>query len=147
MQLVCPAATLLDQRPLAGWQEKRFALPGKPDHAAAFKVCVQRSGKYLRAYISWKETDVADLALGQKRYDLFTLGTRLERYDGHIAWKNCNLLADMNEGFWDDGTCYTSWVYTTLTGGWTGDGTLSVDIDNDGKGGFVRELTGSPVLY
>jgi hypothetical protein len=131
----------------SSWQSKRFALPRKPDHEVRMKTCVQRDGNYLRAYVKWEETDVTDHSLDQKRFDMFIIGTRLERYDADIAWKNCDIVDDMNDWFYGLGTCHTAWVHSTLDGGWTGDSTVSYDIDNDGKDGYAWGLTGSPTLY
>ncbi|MCW6009353.1 hypothetical protein K1W54_33145 [Micromonospora sp. CPCC 205371] len=127
------------------WQPKTIDLPGiNGEHGVSMKVCVERNGNYLRGAIHWKET--FRMTAYSDRYDGFEIDVRLERYDNHIAWRTCDVKSAMNNGVGSSGTCYTSWVETTLKNGWTGDGQVWYDVNNDGKGGFYWYLHGSPQL-
>lgn len=127
------------------WQSKTIDLPGiNGSHGVSMKVCAERSGDYLRGAIHWKET--YRMTAYTPRYDGFEIDVRLERYDNDIRWNTCDVKSKMNDSVGSSGTCYTSWFASSLTNGWTGDGQVWYDVNNDGESGFYWYLTGSPQL-
>ncbi|GAA3588615.1 hypothetical protein GCM10022419_083720 [Nonomuraea rosea] len=129
-------------------QEKTFNLPGKPDVWVGAELCIYSSGtsgntKKAVLSINWDGS-----FLGGTRFDKFIAQSRVERHDTVLDSNNCDWKSDLNghassEGqMWD---CFAWWT-SAANGGWTADGVIIYNINNDGKGDMRWELGGSPSI-
>ncbi|MET8215414.1 hypothetical protein [Streptomyces hirsutus] len=125
-------------------QHKEFDTVG-PNLDLYVTLCVHRSSdNYYNAYadISWKDGG-GGLSAGME--DL-VLNLRLERNDADYKNQNFNIAGTVN--YKDSGsTRVTGGSYhSSTTGGWTADGHVAWDIQNDGAGGGTWSLGGSPSI-
>lgn len=126
-------------------QEKTFSLPGKPDVWVGAELCVYTRGtsnnqKQAVLSINWQGS-----FLGGKRFDKFVAEVRVERNDIIYGNEQCNWTSDLNNISDSEGRMWDCYAYhnSSLNGGWTADGRIIYNINNDGKGDMVWELTGS----
>ncbi|WP_018549150.1 hypothetical protein [Streptomyces sp. LaPpAH-108] len=108
-------------------------------------LCVHRSSdNYYNAYadISWQDGG-GGLSTGME--DL-VLNLRLERNDADYQNENIDIAGTVN--YKESGSARITGhsYYSTTTGGWTADGHVAWDIQNDGAGGGTWSLTGSPKI-
>lgn len=108
-------------------------------------LCVHRStNNYYHAYadISWKDGG-GGLSAGME--DLI-LNLRLERNDADKRSEDISIKGLVN--YDDSGSTRITGktFHSTTTGGWTADGHVKWDIQNDGAGGGTWSLTGSPKI-
>jgi hypothetical protein len=127
-------------------QEKTFSLPGKPDVWVGAELCVYTSGsgnnnKQAILSINWQGS-----FLGGKRFDKFVAEVRVERNDIVYGNEQCNWTSDLNGISDSEGVMWDCYAYysSSLNGGWTADGRIIYNINNDGKGDMVWNLAGSP---
>jgi hypothetical protein len=110
------------------------------------KLCVHRtSGNYYYASVavSWEDGG-GGLSTGM---DLVRVNLRLEHNDADYKTGSANYTTAVNTFTEGDGYGFsTGSYYSTSTGGWTADGNVEWDIDNDGEGGGTWSLTGSPSI-
>jgi hypothetical protein len=139
-----PAAALA---PLCQPQNRRIALPGKPDVDVVVQMCIGRNGRddvVATANIFW---DSNGQGIGGRRFDKFVAIIRLEQNNAQKRARQCNLVADINN---EEAGLYTCtvppWPEPVRSGGWTADGVIWYDPDGDGEGPKKWELHGSPVL-
>ncbi|KAL4882976.1 hypothetical protein BJY04DRAFT_216694 [Aspergillus karnatakaensis] len=109
------------------------------------KLCVHRSASnYYHAYadVSWKDGG-GGLSTGME--DL-VLNLRLERNDADKRNQNFNIAGSIN--YKESGSLRITGdtFHSTTTGGWTADGHVKWDIQNDGAGGGTWSLGGSPKI-
>lgn len=104
------------------------------------KLCVrsENGGHFADAYVTWNEA-------GSNKFDRFTVEVRLERNDADIAVDTCSMTASINSLYQGDDFCGRG-SFASGSGGWTADGKVIYNINNDGKGDFVWSLTGSPAI-
>lgn len=128
--------------PYDGWEKRTFYLPGKPDVTMHARACIWKDGYYRRAFIEYKWSGGYSIA---DRFDKFIIKPRLERYDTVLNSAACDIKGRMNDFDSPSGSgkCWTAVRYSTATGGWTGDGTIVYNINDDGKDDFVWGLHGS----
>ncbi|MFJ8886188.1 hypothetical protein ACIRJR_22660 [Streptomyces sp. NPDC102402] len=106
-------------------------------------LCVSRtSSNYYQAtvHVAWEDGGNGSAA-GMEDLDV---NLRLERNDS--AYKTASSSYKNPANTYDSGSGYghvTSTYYSTSTGGWTADGSVNWDINNDGAGGGTWQLTGS----
>ncbi|TYB51244.1 hypothetical protein FXF51_53940 [Nonomuraea sp. PA05] len=124
------------------WAEKKIALPGKPDLLVEARVCVLANGNYRKGRIQVRWS-VDGLTYGV-RFDKFVVQTRLERHDRIHQTENCDYEDEVNNQGGGSETCETAYMYSSVDGGWTGDGKIVYDVNNDGKGAYTWDLGGSP---
>ncbi|MFF6878908.1 hypothetical protein ACFY9S_26865 [Streptomyces sp. NPDC012474] len=108
-------------------------------------LCVHRSsGNDYNSYadISWKDGG-GGLSAGME--DL-VLNLRLERNDADYRNENINIAGSVN--YKDSGSMRVTGAryHSNTTGGWTADGHIAWDIQNDGAGGGTWGLGGSPSI-
>ncbi|KAF7586166.1 hypothetical protein BBP40_009332 [Aspergillus hancockii] len=106
-------------------------------------LCVHRSAdNYYHAYadISWQDGG-GGLSTGME--DLI-LNLRLERNDADKRNEDISIKGLVN--YKDSGSARVTGTkyHSSTNGGWTADGHVKWDIQNDGKGGGTWSLTGSP---
>ncbi|MEV4015457.1 hypothetical protein AB0J35_33640 [Nonomuraea angiospora] len=77
------------------------------------------------------------------RFDKFVVQARLERDDRVIASQSCDLTDTLNNDFEGSDTCTTSYVTSSAQDGWTGDGKVTYNINDDGKSDYTWNLHGS----
>jgi hypothetical protein len=123
------------------WDHRNIALPGKPDIDVSARSCVYKDGNTRRARIQLRWEPNLE-GLGGDRFDKFSVQVRLEQNDKVIASNWCDLRGALNgDGGSDD--CSTSYVASSYQYGWTGDGKIVYNINNDGLGDYVWNLHGS----
>ncbi|WP_457464457.1 hypothetical protein [Streptomyces sp. TE5632] len=125
-------------------QHKEFDTVG-PNLDLYVTLCVHRSSSnYYNAYadISWKDGG-GGLSAGME--DL-VLNLRLERNDADYKNQNFNIAGTVN--YKESGSTRVTGDshYSSTTGGWTADGHVAWDIQNDGAGGGTWSLGGSPSI-
>lgn len=76
-------------------------------------------------------------------FEQFELALRLERNDKNIALHSCELKDHLNDGQSGSAYCDTEFV-KKRGGGWTADGVVTFNINNDGGGAQTWTLIGSP---
>jgi len=104
-------------------------------------LCVRSNssgGHFADGYVRWNEA-------GSNKFDKFWVEVRLERYDADIAEDTCSMTSAINSLYQGDDFCGIG-SYSGGSGGWTADGKVIYNLNNDGKGDFVWSLTGSPVI-
>lgn len=127
-------------------QDKSFSIPGKPDISVTINLCVERNNGRHRA--------VADVSWGswagvpKNAFDNFNVKIRLERYDRDQKTRSVNLTPYINapDRYAHHITIETAWSTSSADGGWTSDGAVSYNINNDGKGDATWSLHGSPEI-
>ncbi|MFI8354969.1 hypothetical protein [Streptomyces cyaneofuscatus] len=126
-------------------QKKTFDTIGA-NLTVAIKLCVQRtSTNYYSAwsYISWNGNGDG-LAVGMEK---LKVNLRLERNDADYRTGSNDYTSEVNayesKTNWGFGT---TTYYSSTSGGWTADGNVEWDINNDGKGGGTWSLGGSPSI-
>lgn len=141
---VIPAAPASAVTSCSSWQGKSFNLPNKPDMTVWARNCIYKDGTYRRARI---EYEWADTGWFGRRFDKFIVKPRLERNDADYSTASCDITSKINDSTSSDkGTCYATAYYSSLSGGWTADGSVTYNIDADGLGDRGWSLTGSPAV-
>lgn len=104
------------------------------------KLCVSSAngGHFAEAYVNWSEA-------GSNKFDKFVIEVRLERYDADMAVVTCSMTAAINSLSVGNDFCGRG-SFASGSGGWTADGRVIYNINNDGKGDFTWSLTGSPSI-
>ncbi|MGK5673489.1 hypothetical protein ACSNOB_11690 [Micromonospora sp. URMC 106] len=104
------------------------------------KLCVvsRNGGHFADGYVSWNEA-------GSNKFDKFVVQVRLERNDADIAVTSCSMTSSINSLYQGDDFCGRG-SFASGSGGWTADGKVTYNINNDGEGDMVWELTGSPSI-
>ncbi|WP_371672615.1 hypothetical protein OG985_36205 [Streptomyces sp. NBC_00289] len=116
-----------------------------PDLDLAVQLCVTRnSSNDYRAYadISWNDGG-GGVSAGME--DLI-LNLRLERNDADYRNEDFNINSPIRVNESGSTRVYGSTYRSSTTGGWTADGHVEWDIQNDGKGGDTWPLGGSPSI-
>jgi hypothetical protein len=108
----------------------------------AMKTCVAKSGNSRYAYISIEQAS----AYSGSTWDLFKVNVRLERNDGNVDTASCDYTSEMNKYKQVSFHCATATISSSLSGGWTSDGTIDYNFNLDGLGTKNRALTGSPQM-
>lgn len=128
----------------ANVQKKEFDTIG-PNLDLAVTMCVRRTaGNNYTAYadIAWNDggggasTGMEDLVLN----------LRLERNNSDYRNENVSIKGAVNLSKSGSTRIATSSYHSTTTGGWTADGHIKWDIQNDGAGGGTWSLGGSPSI-
>jgi hypothetical protein len=112
--------------------EKRFDTVGS-DVWVRVQLCVEKVATNTHrayAYVIWEGDD---LHFGY-RFEKFTLNLRLERNDADMDVFSCSVADAINNKATDDKWCGYATSYSTADGGWTADGSVSYNINNDGDG-------------
>ncbi|WP_433466198.1 hypothetical protein [Spirillospora sp. CA-128828] len=122
--------------------EKTFSLPGKPDVWVGIELCIHHTSadrRVAHADVSWDGS-----FLGGKRFDGFEVLIRIERNDTVYDYEWCDFTDTINSepssSHWYCSVAYTS----TADGGWTADGAVIYNVNNDGDGDKVWDLHGTP---
>ncbi|MFF7260130.1 hypothetical protein ACFZCL_07545 [Streptomyces sp. NPDC008159] len=128
-----------------GWQHKEFDTIGV-NLDVYVKLCVYRTSAnnyYAKAYIDWADGG-GGLSTGM---DDLTVNLRLERNDADYRTASGDYTGAVNTFQESSGNAFsTTNYYSTTTGGWTADGNVHWDINNDGAGGDTWSLGGSPSI-
>ncbi|MEU1553525.1 hypothetical protein [Streptomyces scabiei] len=127
-----------------GEQHKTYDTIGA-DLDVYVNLCVSRtSGNDYQATVKFRWSDGGGgLSTGM---DKLKVNLRLERNDvtqrsGSADWAEAtNFAQSGNRGF------STTTFHSNTTGGWTADGDIDWDINNDGTGGGTTPLQGSPEI-
>ncbi|MFF4624955.1 hypothetical protein [Nonomuraea jabiensis] len=126
----------------ANWDTRSFELPNKPNVRAEARSCVYKDGNTRRGRIEIRWNTNPGAWIGN-RFDKFVVQARLERDDRVIASQSCDLTDEINSDVHGSDTCTTSYVTSSAQEGWTGDGKVTYNIDDDGKSDFTWNLHGS----
>lgn len=124
--------------------EKSFDLPGKPDVWVGIILCIDRTSAgngHAFANIQWDGS-----FLGGKRFDKFELQVRIERYDSVFDDARCSFTTPLNNRIEGGGECGGAVWTSSAKGGWSADGTVTYNVNSDGKGDMTWELHGSPLV-
>lgn len=122
---------------------RTFALPHKPDVTVKIFLCAERVSSNLvkaTADVSW----TGNLGItGGKRFNDFIIKLNVERYDNVKATDSFTETSYINDHY--NGSVHLSTYTTSATArdGWTADGKVTVDINDDGAGNYIWELHGS----
>ncbi|WP_406282496.1 hypothetical protein [Embleya sp. NBC_00896] len=126
--------------------EKSFSIPGSRDVSVTVDLCVQRDGSRYRAkaYVSWGSW----AGMPSNAFDNFNVTLRLERNDATQKSQGVNLTSMINHpsDYNHNVSWPTAWVTSSARGGWSADGVVDYDINNDGRGGKKWDLYGSPLI-
>lgn len=122
-------------------QKKTFYPPGRANTFVTARTCVQTDGTMKRGWVEISWTGKAGA-----KFDDFIVTARLERNDAERGYAYCPITSDVNGSSSGSYTCDPLPVRTSQTGGWTGDGKIIYDYNDDGKGDFTWDLKGSPKL-
>lgn len=152
--LLVPAAAALTTSPANAltWerctrdQHRSFSTPGF-NTDLTIDVCVFYDSAFHTRYADFfgEWSDGGDSAAdGNRKFDALRLTVRLERYDKAYKTASCSIAGQVNRHEHGAFSCGTSNLTTSLANGWTSDGTVTYDIDRDGKGASTWSLTGSP---
>ncbi|MEV0390194.1 hypothetical protein [Nonomuraea sp. NPDC050643] len=127
-------------------QEKTFSLPGKPDVWVGAEMCIYTRGTGNNQKTGMLSINWSGSFLGGKRFDKFVAEVRVERNDIIYGNELCDWTSDLNSITDSEGVMWDCYAYynSSLNGGWTADGRIIYNINNDGKGDYVWNLTGSP---
>lgn len=123
--------------------EKSISLPGKPDASITIDLCVWRDGGSYQATadVSWGSW----AGMPGNAFDNFDVQVRLERYDKSKRTYTGDLTYYINATWSDTFRLSTGWVKGSPKG-WSADGTVFYDVNNDGRGGKKWDLHGSPQI-
>lgn len=132
---------------------RAVSLPSKPDVNITVKLCasVIYNGKYdtYKSYISTVSWNGTSWYTGGKRFDSICIRTRIEHYNRDGDRSSCmhftHAINSQESGRYGVFDGYAS--VTTATHNWTGDATMWVNKDGDGRGGIAYGLTGTKTLY
>ncbi|MFG1998775.1 hypothetical protein ACGFNU_06465 [Spirillospora sp. NPDC048911] len=120
-------------------QKKTFHPPGRSNTTVTARTCVQSDGTLKRGWV-----EISWIGGTGAKFDDFVVTARLERNDAERGYAYCPVTSDVNGSSTGSYTCDPLPVRTSQSGGWTGDGKIIYDYNDDGKGGFTWDLTGSP---
>ncbi|MER5430853.1 hypothetical protein [Streptomyces sp. NPDC002588] len=123
----------------SGYQDKTFSTPGSDVHFAV-NLCIEHyseGGYEATAYYTWSGGGGTDLD-DNRKFDQFDLQVRVEQHDPDLgdivkASRVCDLRYDINTSSAWSGTC-GKWYSHSRALTWSADGTVTYDIDRDGKG-------------
>lgn len=126
--------------------QKTIALPGKPDVWVGVELCIYHTSADRRlasADVTWDGA-----FLGGTRFDLFEIIIRIERNDTVYNHLWCDFTAEINS---EPSSGYSHWycpiAYTSAAdGGWSADGSVVYNVNNDGKGDMVWDLHGTALI-
>jgi hypothetical protein len=128
--------------------DRRFSVPGE-DLNVHVQLCVGTGiingveSVHATARVSW-DRSVPNIV---NSFDFFSVTVRLERADRVIRDNECEVHQRIGGSARGAApVCSTSWVEKGAARTWTADGIVTYDINNDGKGRFTWDLTGSPAL-
>ncbi|WP_460066790.1 hypothetical protein [Streptomyces sp. YKOK-I1] len=133
------------------YQEKSFSTPGS-DVKVWIKLCIEyysEGGYEATAYYKWSGSGGTDLD-DNRKFDQFDIQVRVEQHDpddGDIvkAARVCDARYNINTTDSWSGSC-PKWYSHSRALTWSADGTVTYDIDRDGKGAYTWELGGSPQI-
>ncbi|MEU1376865.1 hypothetical protein ABZ442_24850 [Streptomyces triculaminicus] len=139
----------------AAHSSRTFDLPGrKPTTTLYADVCADRSGEAVRGAVDiyWQIDDDRVQDNG-KRFTSVRITSRLERRTGAsgadqvVATRTCDVTDRLNKDYSSAValSCTTPWTGYDPAYRWSGDATVTVDIEGDGKGPVTWELPGSPL--
>jgi len=123
---------------------KTFDIPKQTDTKVTIKLCVSGSGnsRTAEAKVSW----TSGINGSHDPFDDFGVWLRLERKDKQNAVAYGQLSGPIGK-FPGSYTLRTPLKTNSTKGGWTADGVVSVDINNDGKGPRANwNLAGTPSI-
>lgn len=128
-----------------GWQHKEFPTSGF-NTDVSIKLCVEKDthGHHLAyADVKWRDGGGGGINL---KFDNFDVRYRLERYDADYADKACDLTSEIYWNSSGSDSCLPAYSTSQRDGGWTADGYVAYNLDDDGKGGKKWSLHGSPQI-
>lgn len=110
------------------------------DADVTVKLCVrsENGGHFADGYVSWSDA-------GSNKFDRLKVQVRPERYDADIAVDTCSSTAAINSTSTGDAFCGIG-SFAGGSGGWTADGHVVYNINNDRKGDFTWFLHGSLMI-
>ncbi|MEU5345244.1 MULTISPECIES: hypothetical protein [unclassified Streptomyces] len=124
---------------------RTITLPGiEPDIDVDVKLCVYSEGNlhYAKAFVKWR----GSAGHHGNRFDNFRVEVRLERNNDMKTSSNSPYTTLINRTYSNDINFNTPNYTSSLNGGWTADGLVQYDKNNDGEGGTTWSLTGSPAI-
>ncbi|MGP3979159.1 hypothetical protein ACTWQF_35160 [Streptomyces sp. 8N114] len=120
-----------------------FNLPGNPDMEGYAELCVSRiNSTTLNSKVQVQLEGVH--ISGGKRFDSFKIIYHLERNGSTV--KSRTKPWDIPNGGRVHTTSAGFNTSSSFKGGWTTDGIISYNINNDGKGAMTKELKGTPSI-
>ncbi|GAA3875903.1 hypothetical protein GCM10022243_46010 [Saccharothrix violaceirubra] len=122
---------------------KSFDIPNNLDPTVHIELCVRQDDADViaTAHVEWNRGSIG--TVGQA-FDTFDFDLRLERDDVTQSRAACNVKDRINDQKNGDHYCYTSWKRKGSAKTWSADGTVKYNINNDGKGDYTWQLTGTP---
>ena len=124
--------------------ERKFALPHKPDVTVRILLCAERAGSVVNAEASVYWYGSGGI-IGGTRFNDFKITLNAERNDAVKATRTFTETGRLNDA-------YSNHVNLAVTasapgrGGWSADGQVIVDINDDGAGDYIWALHGSSPL-
>ncbi|MEJ3749228.1 hypothetical protein WEI85_38945 [Actinomycetes bacterium KLBMP 9797] len=110
------------------------------------QLCVEKVATNTHrayAYVIWEGDD---LHFGY-RFEKFDLKLRLERNDADMDVYTCHAADAINNKATSSKWCGYATSYSTADGGWTADGSVTYNINNDGDGDQAPwSLPGTPKI-
>jgi hypothetical protein len=138
--LASPASAAVIDRECASNLDKPLFTPGD-DVFLDVSVCVQKDSTGVfraQADFEWQHG-------GYKvDFDKLELHLRLERYDVVVKGARCDFRTRVENETWGSALCQVPW--TSAAPPLTADATVVYNHNNDGKGDYKMELTGSPSI-
>ncbi|MEX1652157.1 MULTISPECIES: hypothetical protein [Streptomyces] len=138
----------------SAYQSKEFDTPGV-DVDVKIRLCVRKSGG---VHLAYAEGTWGDGGGPVANFEQFDIHVRVERSDVVKNQSTCSLSGDLNlygSGSFDErgtsrsGSLHCGFMTSTTasgTGGWSADGSVTYNINNDGEGAHTWDLTGSPTI-
>jgi hypothetical protein len=128
---------------------RKFSTPAL-DPTINVKLCIATEENVLgqlevqaRAYVSWSRAPLLPIGTA---FEKFEFNLRLEYNDAVIDKYPCypvGMINSQRNGSWP---YETDWRLHTNGPFWTADATVRFNINNDGRGDQLWELTGSPAI-
>ncbi len=128
-----------------GWQHKEFPTSGY-NTDVYLKLCVTKYGGNIPehgayAYTRWRDGG------GTRKFDNFDVRVRLERHNTDYARGTCDYTSEINaDSSGGPKRCFGGADTSPRDGGWTADGYVAYNLDDDGEGGKTWSLHGSPQI-
>ncbi|MGK5627791.1 hypothetical protein [Streptomyces sp. URMC 123] len=144
--------------PCTNLQTLSLDLPGKkPDTTLIAEVCSETSAGKIRSSVTlhW-QIDVDQVEDFGKRWTSVKVDSRLERRatssgaDSVVNSLTCDFTANLNKEYGrssDGPTCVSPWTTFDPAAYWSGDATITYDLEGDAKGAQTWQLTGSPLKH
>ncbi|MFJ8744699.1 hypothetical protein ACIRL2_35650 [Embleya sp. NPDC127516] len=123
---------------------RRFDIPWASDVSVTIQLCVNGTASSRRAVatVTWDRGD----ANGASPFEKFDVFVRLERNDVSKSTRHGDIDFKINGSDWGATAIASGAVVPQPRGGWTADGVVYYNINNDGEGQKTWSLTGSPKM-